>query len=122
MVAASKSEIEGLTQEIESLFQFQDHTDVTLGIYEMKKANILLEAELAELTSRNSFLAEQKSKLEEMIRKELDKIAQEKKERSDRIIAAIKEKLTDDKLQSSLIQKSLEFLSKIPSSKLQANQ
>lgn len=122
MVAASRTEIEELTREIENLFQFQDHTNVTLGIYEMKRANILLEAELAEITSRNNFLTEQKSKLEEMIRKELDRIAQEKKERSDRIIAAIKEKLIDDKLQSSLIQKSLEFLSRIPSSKLQANQ
>lgn len=122
MLAASKREINDLTQEIEDLFQFQDHTDVISNIQNLKRANVLLEAELAELTDRNNFIIEQKAKLEELIRKELDRIAQEKKQRANDIIIALKERLTDNKLQENLVQKCLDFLSKIPSSKLQGNQ
>lgn len=116
ILLAGQNEIAQLALGIEDLEQYRDHADATLDLYETKRQNVLLEAELCELGEASRVLTDVKARLEDMARKEAEHKAREKRAYIERVIAGIVSELAEPKMQDRLLQRTLLDLEKIPTS------
>jgi len=113
-VIAGQTEIANVEATIDNLKGFLDHTEATFDFYETKRENLLLEAELAEIEETNKFLLSIKTRLDEVVRRETEKQATEKRQLVERLIRGVMEELKDSKIQDTIMKNCLLSLEKIP--------
>ncbi len=113
MKASSKAELEALEKEIVMLEDFKDNREVTEAFFEIRRENIQLEAQLSELQQSLSHLTGVKAKLDDLVRKETERIANEKKMRAEALMKALIEEIKKPKTQEALLKKALSDLSKV---------
>lgn len=114
-------EIEGVDHEIVQLEQLRDFAAVTEALFVTQRENILLEAQLAELVERQTFLSGLKARLEEAVRRAEEKAAQEKRAYIDAIMAGVMKELQNPKLQETILKKSLVDLENMSPKAFQMN-
>lgn len=119
-VAQSRTkEIATVDHEIVQLEQLRDSAAVTEALFVTQRENVLLEAQLAEVTERQSFFSSIKSRLDDAVRKAEEKAAREKQEYIEAIMSGVIKELKDPKLQDKILKKCLADLEHIPSQALQ---
>lgn len=94
---------------------FRDHTDVTSSFYATRRENILLEAELTELQDQHRFVTSIKQRLDEIVRREKERVAEEKRAHIEALIQGINQALKDPKMQETILKKCLSDLEKMES-------
>ncbi len=114
MTSSRQVELQALEVEIADLEQFRDYSSVTEDLFKTRFANILLEAEYAELVERAKFFSVTKAQLDDAIRKYSEKKAREHREKINAIMAGVLKELQDPKLQSVILKRCLEDLKGIP--------
>ena len=117
-LASSIAEKERIANSIGELEGFRDHTDVTSSFYATRRENILLEAELAELQEQHRFTSSIKQRLDEIVRKEKERVAEEKRAHVEALIQGINQALKDPKMQETILKKCLSDLEKMESQKI----
>lgn len=111
--AAAKEELVTLEKEIASLEEYRDNTVVVDSYFETRRENIILEAELDEANQQSVFFSSIKSKLDERVRAENERIAAEKKAKAEALMFGLLEELKKPKVQESILKKCLLDLGKI---------
>ena len=92
---------------------FTDHTDVTKSFYTTRYENILLEAELAALKDQNRFLSSLKQRLDETVRKEKERAAEERRVKVEALIEGINAALKEPKMQETILKKCIADLERM---------
>lgn len=103
-----------LENEIATLEQFRDNTNIMDAIFETRRENVLLEAELAETQQSLTFLSDMKHRLDDHVRREKERLAAEKKEKGEALLRGLLEELKKPAVQQAILQKCLVDLRKIP--------
>jgi ATP-dependent protease HslVU (ClpYQ) ATPase subunit len=114
-MASRTTEIGSIGKEIQSLEELRDFAAITADLYETKRENAVLDAQLSEVLERQRFLASVKSKLDEAVRKSIERQAAERKAMIDAIMAGVMTELEDVKLQDRILKKCLFDLENVPS-------
>lgn len=111
--AASKTEMEQLEREIAMLGEFKDNADVINALFETRRENLQLEAEYSHLKQQLDFLTSIKSKLDEKVRRENERLALERQAKNDALIKGLLEELRRPAMQEAILKKCLIDLQKI---------
>lgn len=98
---------------ISELESYRDHTEVTESYYATCLENIQLQAKYDSLLARNQFLAGIKTKLDDAVRKETERVALEKKAKAEALISALNAALKEPKMQEAVLAKCLIDLEKL---------
>ena len=114
MMVSRTTEIGTLGKEIETLNELRDFAAVTSDVYDTKRENVVLEAQLAELEERHKFLAGLKSKLDETVRKAAEKQAAERKAMVEAIMAGVMEAIDEPALQDRILKKCVADFERLP--------
>lgn len=114
LTASRVTEMDNIKLEIGELEQFRDFSEITADLYQTKRENVILEAQLGELMEQNNFLASTKAKLDEAVRKETEKKLAEKRALVEAIKAGVLKELAEPKLQDRILKQALIDLQKIP--------
>lgn len=116
IVHASKQELVHLEQEIAILEQYRDNTAVVQSHFDTKAENIVLEAQLAEAQQQSVFFADIKTRLDERLRAENERLAEEKRQKSEALLRGLLEELKKPKVQDSIMKKCIVDLGKVKAS------
>lgn len=92
----------------------RDFSAVTAEIFETKKDNLVLEAQLNELMERQKFLQALKAQLDEAVRKASEKKEAERRAFVQSIMAGVMNALKEPKLQDRILQKCVSDLKSMP--------
>lgn len=117
-LASSVAEKEQIINSISEMESFRDHTDVTTSFYTTRHENILLEAELAALKDQHRFLSGIKQRLDETVRKEKERAAEERRAKVEALIEGINAALKDPKMQETILKKCITDLEKMESKQI----
>ena len=121
-MASRTTEIGTIGKEIQSLEELRDFAAITADLYETKRENVILDAQLSEVLERHKFLVSVKAKLDEAVRKSIEQQAAERKAMIDAIMAGVMTELEDVKLQDRILKKCLFDLENVPSIQQQQQQ
>lgn len=119
MLASRRTQLNTISMEISELEQFHDYAEATSELFQTKRDNILLEAELHELVERNKFLSAIKTKLDDAVREVAKKKHEERAALIQSIMAGVMNELKDKKLQDAIVTRCLVDLERIPSQNIQ---
>jgi small-conductance mechanosensitive channel len=106
--------MDSISLEITELETLRDLPEIAVGLFETKRENVMLEAELAELVERNKLLSEAKSKLDDAVRRAGEKKVAERRALVDSIMAGVMTELKESKLQDRILKQALADLERIP--------
>lgn len=113
MSTAAKDELVQLENEIAMLEEFKDNAAVVDAFFDTRRDNILLEAELAQVQQNLDFMTSIKSKLDDKVRKENERLATEKRVRAEALFKGLLEELKKPKIQEAILKKCLNDLGKM---------
>lgn len=100
--------------EITELEQLRDFAAITAEIFETKRENVVLEAQLGELVERQRFLQGVKGQLDEAVRRATEKREAERRAFVESVMAGVMTALKEPKLQERILQKCISDLRSIP--------
>lgn len=101
-------------QNLTILESFRDNLDVNAALFDVKKKNIKLEADIFSLTQSVQFLADIKSKLHELVAKEKQKKEAERREFLKSVNQELHRMLQKPDVQDQIMQQSLKNLETLP--------
>lgn len=112
---SSVAEKKRIINSISEMENFRDHTDVTSSFYATRRENIILQAELSELQGKHRFISSIKQRLDELVKREKERAAEERKARVEALIEGINSALKDPKMQDVILKKCISDLEKMES-------
>lgn len=113
MSTAAKDELVQLENEIAMLEEFKDNAAVVDAFFDTRRDNIVLEAELAQVQQNLDFMTSLKSKLDDKVRKENERLAMEKRVRAEALFKDLLEELKKPKVQDAILKKCIADLGKM---------
>ncbi|PJF18236.1 hypothetical protein PSACC_01936 [Paramicrosporidium saccamoebae] len=114
MSSSRTAKMDTINLEITELETLRDLPAIAVGLFETKRENVVLEAELAELLERNKLLGEVKVKLDDAVRKAGEKKIAERRALVDSIMAGVMTELKESKLQGRILKQALADLERVP--------
>lgn len=105
--SAGMEEVSGLERQIVALEEYRDNAVVVESYYNTRNENIVLEAELAEAQQMSAYFADIKARLDERLRFETERLAEEKRAKAEALLKGILEELKKPKVQESILKKCL---------------
>lgn len=118
---AAKDELASLEKEITVLESFKDNVEVVDAFFEIRRENIMLEAELSEVQQKLEHFTGIKSRLDEQVRKENERLAEEKRMKTEALIKSLLEEIKKPKMQETILKKCIGDLGKISPAANQAS-
>lgn len=95
------------------LEEFKDNAAVVEAFFETRRENIVLEAELSELQQTYTNLSSIKSRLNERVRRENERLAEEKRVRAEALMKGLLEELKKPKIQEAILKKCIADIGKV---------
>lgn len=113
MTKAAGLELQHLEKEIGMLEELKDNAAVVDAFFETRRENIVLEAQYSELQQHLDHLSGIKARLDERVRRENERLAEEKRVKAEALMKALLEELKKPKVQEAILKKCLLDIGKV---------
>jgi F-type H+-transporting ATPase subunit b len=106
-LASSISEKDSLAERLADMQLFRDAPAVAAAHFATCQENLTMQAELDSLLATQKFIQAVQFKLDDAVRKEREKAAQERRARVEALVVGVQEALKDPKVQDAILKKCL---------------